>query len=213
LAAFGDGTVIALQQLERIEQCEEFAMLRITTDENSQGLTLRLEGRLEGPWVTVLTQCRDAALPRLRGRRLCVDLNGVTFVDAQGKARLAEMHGQGAELLGEDIETQALVAEIRAGRVGSGDDEPKRVSRKTVFHGTERLTELQRLQAELHEVNEKLVQAARPLERLPQMSVEQRQKVADQIREKLARWESVTREIQHVMGTSRVNSDNEDELL
>ena len=87
-------------------------MLRITNDENPQVLTLRLEGRLEGPWVAVLAQCWDSAMPKLRGRRLCVDLNGVTFVDAQGKARLAEMYAQGGELLGEDIETKALVAEI-----------------------------------------------------------------------------------------------------
>ena len=87
-------------------------MLRITTDEKKQCLTLRLEGRLEGAWVDVLDQSWSAALHKLRGRRLRVDLNGVTFVDAQGKARLAEMYAQGAELLGVALETKALVAEI-----------------------------------------------------------------------------------------------------
>jgi anti-anti-sigma regulatory factor len=91
---------------------EGFAMLRITIDKQAHVLVLRLEGRLEGPWVAVLAQCWSSVLHRLRGRRLCVDLNGVTFVDAQGKARLSEMYEHGAELLGEDIETRAIVAEI-----------------------------------------------------------------------------------------------------
>ena len=87
-------------------------MLRITTDKNEQALTLRLEGRLEGPWVAVLAQCWSGSLREADGRRLCVNLNGVTFVDADGKARLAEMYAQGAELLGGDLETKAIVAEI-----------------------------------------------------------------------------------------------------
>ena len=62
-------------------------MLRITTNNDPQALTLRLEGRLEGPWVAVLAQCWSGALLNLNGRRLRIDLNGVTFVDAQGKAR------------------------------------------------------------------------------------------------------------------------------
>ena len=66
-------------------------MLRITTNEKTQCLTLRLEGRLEGLWVDVLDQSWSGALHKLRGRRLRVDLNGVTFVDAQGKAALAQI--------------------------------------------------------------------------------------------------------------------------
>jgi anti-anti-sigma regulatory factor len=90
-------------------------MLRITTNTYPQALTLRLEGRLEGPRVAVLAQCWSGALLKLDGRQLRIDLNGVTFVDAQGKALLAEMYAQGADLLGEDLETKAIVAEIRTG--------------------------------------------------------------------------------------------------
>jgi hypothetical protein len=46
-----------------------------------------------------------------------VDLTGVTHVDADGKARLAEMHGQGARFIAGDCVTKALVAEI----VGEGE--------------------------------------------------------------------------------------------
>ena len=183
-------------------------MLRITTDKNTQCLTLRLEGRLEGPWVAVLGQSFTGALHKRRGRRLRIDLNGVTFVDPEGKAALAQMYTQGAELLGEDLETKALVAEIRSGRGsdsrggdGGRNGEPKDVARrKPIENLHEQLADLQRLQAELGVVNEELVQAARPLDRLDEMNDQQRHQLADQIRAKLARWESVTQRINQVLG-------------
>jgi hypothetical protein len=183
-------------------------MLRITTDKNTQCLTLRLEGRLEGPWVAVLTQSFSGALHKLRGRRLRVDLGGVTFVDAEGKAALAQMYAQGAQLLGEDLENKAIVAQIRSGRAGDGadgdggrDSEARDVARpKAIGNLHEQLADLQRLQAELSAVNEELVQAARPLERLDEMNDQERHQLADQMRAKLARWESVTQRINQVLG-------------
>jgi anti-anti-sigma regulatory factor len=94
-------------------------MLRITTDDNAQVLTLRLEGRLEGPWVEVLTRCWRGALVASDSRRLRVDLNGVTFIDREGKARLAEMYAQGTEFIADDLMTKAIVAEIVSQR-GTG---------------------------------------------------------------------------------------------
>lgn len=87
-------------------------MLRITKAGNEEAVVLRLEGRLRGPWVDVLAQCWRSALAGSRGRRICVDLTGVTFVDTPGKARLADMHAHGAELIGKDLETTAIIAEI-----------------------------------------------------------------------------------------------------
>lgn len=115
--------MVALEPLERIEKRERFAMLRITTNNCPQALTLRLEGRLEGPWVAVLTQSWCGALLNLNGRQLRMDLNGVTFVDAHGKARLAEMYAQGAEFLAGDLETKAIVAELRTRRAIAADGE------------------------------------------------------------------------------------------
>jgi hypothetical protein len=100
-------------------------MLRITTNNCPQALTLRLEGRLEGPWVAVLAQCWSGALLNLNGRPLRIDLNGVTFVDADGKARLTEMYAQGAEFLAGDIETKAIVAEIQTRRANATDGESR----------------------------------------------------------------------------------------
>ena len=92
-------------------------MLRITTDETPRVLTLRLEGRLEGPWVEVLMECWRDAMARSESRRRCVDLSGMTFIDGQGKTRLAQMYAQHAEFIADDLMTKAIVAEI----VGQGE--------------------------------------------------------------------------------------------
>ena len=41
-----------------------------------------------------------------------IDLTGVTFIDAAGRACLAAMHRQGAEFIAPDCLTKATVAEI-----------------------------------------------------------------------------------------------------
>ena len=43
---------------------------------------------------------------------LRLDLTGVTFIDAAGKACLAAMHRQGAEFIAADCLTKDIVAEI-----------------------------------------------------------------------------------------------------
>lgn len=87
-------------------------MLRITARDNPRVLTFRLEGRLEGPWVRELEECWRGILNRASQPSVCVDLSGVTYIDAAGKARLAEMHGQGAVFIADDCLTKAIVAEI-----------------------------------------------------------------------------------------------------
>lgn len=87
-------------------------MSRITSHLNSRMLVLRFEGRLDAQSVAVLDECwREAAAARSQ-RRTCIDLTGVTFIDAAGKARLAELHGCGAEFVGGNLMTNAIVAEI-----------------------------------------------------------------------------------------------------
>lgn len=87
-------------------------MLRITTNDNPRVLIFRLEGRLEGPWVHELEQCWRRVLDKDSGPRICVDLTGVTYIDAVGAARLAEMHEQGAKFIAGDCLTKAVVADI-----------------------------------------------------------------------------------------------------
>ena len=86
-------------------------MLRITIHDNLESLTFQLEGRLAGAWVREVEECRRRTLA---GRRpaVRVDLTGVTFIDAAGKAYLVDMHRQGAEFVAADCLTKAVVAEI-----------------------------------------------------------------------------------------------------
>jgi ABC-type transporter Mla MlaB component len=82
-------------------------MLRIThTRDHDLISTLRLEGKLLGPWVTELARsCNE--LP-CSPDRLRLDLSAVTFVDGPGVALLRDLIGRGATLAA----CSGLVAEL-----------------------------------------------------------------------------------------------------
>jgi ABC-type transporter Mla MlaB component len=88
------------------------AMLRITVHDNPRDLTFQLEGKLAWPWLPVLEECWQGTLTQRPRPTVRVDLTGVTFIDAAGKACLAAMHRQGAEFIAPDCMTKAVVAEI-----------------------------------------------------------------------------------------------------
>ena len=88
-------------------------MLKISQqrDPASEAASLILEGRLAGPWVDELDTCwRQLATDSSRG--FMVDLTGVTFVDAKGKALLIRMWEGGAEFRAAGCLTRCLVEEI-----------------------------------------------------------------------------------------------------
>jgi flagellar biosynthesis chaperone FliJ len=64
-----------------------------------------------------------------------------------------------------------------------------------------RLEQLKDLEVQLHEVNQELRRAARPLGRLSDLNLEQREQVAAQLRSGFARWGSVTHQILQALGT------------
>lgn len=74
-------------------------MLRITTTENSNSLGLRLEGRLEGPWVEVLRKTWTETLSQGGQRQVVVDLGDVSFADSDGRALLLNMKEEGVGLV------------------------------------------------------------------------------------------------------------------
>jgi hypothetical protein len=105
-------------------------MLRITVQECTQSLTFQLEGSLSGPPLRELEECWKGTLARQRRPVLRVDLTGVTFIDAAGKACLAAMHRDGAEFIAADCLTKAIVAEITQGSLpGCGCPGGERASR------------------------------------------------------------------------------------
>jgi anti-anti-sigma regulatory factor len=87
-------------------------MLRITLDKNSRATTLRLEGRLTGPWVEELERAWRAVTSEPTDGRVSVDLTDVTFVGEEGKRLLEVMYGEGAKLKASGCVTRRLVEEI-----------------------------------------------------------------------------------------------------
>jgi len=87
-------------------------MLRITVKKTRKALTFQLEGTLAGMWLRELEQCWSSTMNRERKSIVRVDLAGVTFIDAPGKAVLATMHREGAEFIAHDCMTKDVVCEI-----------------------------------------------------------------------------------------------------
>ena len=96
-------------------------MLKITQHRNaaSESVSFILEGRLAGPWVEELRTCWRQIAANSQSRAV-VNLTGVTFVDADGKALLTRMWQQGAELRAAGCLTRCIVDEI----TGSGRGDP-----------------------------------------------------------------------------------------
>jgi outer membrane protein TolC/ABC-type transporter Mla MlaB component len=87
-------------------------MLRITTTDTDEKVTLKLEGKLSGPWVEELARCWRMSSDIYNKRGLVVDLSGVTFVDAAGKKLLCSISSEGAQLIGSGLMPKSLIDEI-----------------------------------------------------------------------------------------------------
>jgi anti-anti-sigma regulatory factor len=95
-------------------------MLRITTDDNTRVRTLRLEGRLEGPWAALLEKCWRKTVAAAASRKAFrVDMSGVSFIDAAGRRVIATMHKHGVEFMADDALTKAMIDEFTAARPDS----------------------------------------------------------------------------------------------
>jgi ABC-type transporter Mla MlaB component len=72
-------------------------MLRITaTESGNHQITLRLEGRIAGPWVTELWKACEKIFGE--GQALILDLAEVSFLDPAGVTLLAKVRSRGVEL-------------------------------------------------------------------------------------------------------------------
>lgn len=71
------------------------ATLKITVQEMQNEVVMKLEGRVIGPWVS---ECKRSWLrlkPMLSGRKLSLDLCGLTFIADAGMNALSEIYGDG----------------------------------------------------------------------------------------------------------------------
>ena len=87
-------------------------MLRVTTQKKRSKVLLTVEGRLAGDSVSTLEQCWRELHAASPIEKFNVDLCGVSFVDAAGKALLKEIHRQGGRLVAQGCLNQATVKEI-----------------------------------------------------------------------------------------------------
>lgn len=94
-------------------------MLRITFQEDPEGTTVKLEGKLSGPWVEELerswTECSADA-----SKQVTVNLSDVTYIDPEGKRLLARMMGKGVFLQGTQLMTRYIIDEIARTGAHSG---------------------------------------------------------------------------------------------
>jgi anti-anti-sigma factor len=86
-------------------------MLKVTTTNQNQTVTLKLEGKLAGPWVQEVTRVWDDTAQTPQGGYV-IDLRSVTFIDSPGRALLATMSRRGAQLIATDCLTKNIVDEI-----------------------------------------------------------------------------------------------------
>ena len=106
----------------------EHPMLRITTEQTAGKPSLTVEGKLAGPWVAALEQSWTDLRNSAPGQNLSVNLCGVSFIDAAGKALLKQIHQQGGKLVAEGCLNQAIVREIAADKSSekNGDTQTKK---------------------------------------------------------------------------------------
>jgi hypothetical protein len=96
------GTVIAILH----------SVLKITVDKKPKELTLKLEGRVAGPWVAEFNRTWHSLAPSLDSKKLTVDLRGVTQMGREAQRLLAEIYAvTGAEFQTNSLEIEFYVQE------------------------------------------------------------------------------------------------------
>jgi anti-anti-sigma regulatory factor len=99
-------------------------MLRITVEENSKAIVMKLEGRIAGPWAAELGRLWEQTAPALAERKLSLDLRETTYADASGIRSLRTIYSQtGAAILAGTPWTQYLADEVKRKDAEPRDEE------------------------------------------------------------------------------------------
>jgi len=76
--------------------------------------TLKLEGRVIGPWVKEFEGVWKSLAVSLGKKKLLVDLSDVTYMDSEARDLLAEIHSEtGADFLADTPMTKYFVEQAR----------------------------------------------------------------------------------------------------
>lgn len=66
--------------------------MRITIQETEHGATIKLEGRIAGPWAEELGRTWKAKASALVAKKISLDVRGVTYADRSGTQKLREIY-------------------------------------------------------------------------------------------------------------------------
>ena len=99
-------------------------MLRVNIAYGDRQVTLKLEGKLSGPWVREVERCWLTLGDTARDRSVQIDLTDVSFVDAEGRALIEAMAKANVGLIAAGPMIKAIVEDvlghIRRPRSGPG---------------------------------------------------------------------------------------------
>jgi hypothetical protein len=93
-------------------------LLKITVQKGPGSSTLKLEGKLAGPWVEEL---KDVWSSESASEAVLVDLIDVSFVDAAGKDLLAQMWQGGADFVADSPLMKQVIEEVTGSPEGWGN--------------------------------------------------------------------------------------------
>jgi hypothetical protein len=88
-------------------------MLRISLNESTEAVEMKLEGRVAGLWAAEVGRVWVETAPRLAGRKFVLDLRNVIYADSGGTALLSEIYSQTkAKLVADTVWAQSLADQI-----------------------------------------------------------------------------------------------------
>jgi anti-anti-sigma regulatory factor len=110
-------------------------MLRVTTEGGKQPLTMKVEGKLCGPWVPELEKEWSRAASEAENQEVIADLSNLTFLDSAGWDLLERMAQQGVDLQAHELLPRFVIGEIqshldRKAHEEVGDEEAIRVGNR-----------------------------------------------------------------------------------
>lgn len=86
-------------------------MLKISIQDDRDTATLKVEGKVVGPWAAELHRVWGTFRPSLGIKKFCLDMRGVTFIDKDGTKTLRHiLRRTDAEILADDPLTRQFVA-------------------------------------------------------------------------------------------------------
>lgn|SRR5487761_376225 len=88
-------------------------MMKITIATTRGATTLKVEGRLAGPWVLELEQIWRATVTDPACESIVVDLCGVTFIDTKARELLTRVYCHGARFKTAGFLVKSIMEEIK----------------------------------------------------------------------------------------------------